>query len=1299
VFLAKHTPARWTRKPDPGTGLDVTHPHCPDHCWPFLSPQGTAKCLTRSTPITLPTTQGDLYGGGSSFVPGRKYGLSVRHGALHDVTRFTADSAIEVMKVVPASGGFTVLICYRKIDSTSRASCAFGGAADGIESDRCSFFPAYIDGNTYWHYGGSTDGVSAVQLLNSGIVFGDDLWICTTGPRGMEVWQNGVLLGSNSGNPTRTNIYAPNMLGLQDFTGFESDLADTALVMTWRRQLSKSAIRELSLNPWQVFEPLPTTLWAIGTPSPSDTEGAGSAAGTSTATAVSQTIRQAVGSAAGTSTSAATSESTDLPSNITIVDVQGYFGFSVGQPFPAFETDPSDGDSIIVAAGILQHSGFPIPESVPTDNYGNTYETLGRVEGLTGNVLYLEVWLAKNIVSGPGLVVTCNVGNRRHGAVAWCVTGVDPDPYNGDFVIRTDPSPGSTYDVGPTTPDPAPNSLFLAFLRTTNRSANDGSGWNTVDENGFTTAMQARARQDGAVSVLSDIFSQYKIESTPQTAAWGGTLDENIAAVFSLKPGASDVTAREGVGSADGTSTATAVGRVVQPSVGTSAGTSTASAVGESATIIPAVGFAAGTSTALAGGDFVSITREEGVGEAEGTSTATADGESVDVAFEEGIGEAFGTSTVEGIGEEVSITFFESIGSASGTSTAFAVGSVPNSHTVTLSPVVTDDGWMGALSYAWTQIAGPIGFPATIVSPTSRETDVVFPSVAGTYTFTLTVSRADDDLIGIGYWRVTVYAAEEIELEENDGPVTILVDGEEIAARINSVRISEGDAETCMFSMTNGSVEVFNEVILERGGARLFGGICMSVTITDDEHVPLFNVSLLGFGWHLTRRRVTKTYTAVPISDIAAELLSMSPGGITADFIAGGLPSVDITFTDQTIDDALTFLGTGINAHHRVDHFKRFHFAIVEIEDVPLPVSVHHPSAKNISVTKSGSAVANRITVYYDKIGAVFTESDIEVSSEEGYDPSGGTTEINGDLIHYSGVRTIAVTQYGSVSISVNVDAVTSPDGQLSTDIGTDFLAAYSYWATLTTPFGETNLIWGQGGSVSLVDGDNALRLTLASITSDWLPSIGNHSDSTISAINIYKGSGPYDAKLIGTISPKGGVLIDTTEYDDLVQFALSTFKYEADGITLVPHPGEDVRTFLTGCSGTRTVPASVTIDDPTAQAALGDLIGGGDNGIIEMSLQGGSLSEADAYTLASTFLGHLRAIENTVSLELIDDNAHPGQTLSINLPFPFDVIDDLKIQQSDVEGFELGVTHKRAITAARKVLTLDGVLATFTKR
>jgi len=69
---------------------------------------------------------------------------------------------------------------------------------------------------------------------------------------------------------------------------------------------------------------------------------------------------------------------------------------------------------------------------------------------------------------------------------------------------------------------------------------------------------------------------------------------------------------------------------------------------------------------------------------------------------------------------------------------------------VTLAPVITDDGWNGPLTYAWSQTSGP--GTATIATPNAPTTDVTLPEIPGVYVFQLVVANAR--FSGVGIWKV-----------------------------------------------------------------------------------------------------------------------------------------------------------------------------------------------------------------------------------------------------------------------------------------------------------------------------------------------------------------------------------------------------------------------------------------------------------------------------------------------------------------------------------------------------------------
>jgi hypothetical protein len=141
----------------------------------------------------------------------------------------------------------TVVFGMRKRDGTARVSCAFGVPVAGGTAAWGALVP-YSDGVVYWDWGGT--GVGVTRLSVAGLTFGDDVWVFSTGSRGMEIWQNGVRRASNAATPSRSSN--TGIFGLGNYTG-GSDFFDVNGLLIYGRQLTVEAIRDLSGDPWLPF--------------------------------------------------------------------------------------------------------------------------------------------------------------------------------------------------------------------------------------------------------------------------------------------------------------------------------------------------------------------------------------------------------------------------------------------------------------------------------------------------------------------------------------------------------------------------------------------------------------------------------------------------------------------------------------------------------------------------------------------------------------------------------------------------------------------------------------------------------------------------------------------------------------------------------------------------------------------------------------------------------------------------------------------------------------------------------------
>lgn len=147
------------------------------------------------------------------------------------------------------TGPASIIVHYRKLDTTNRLAVIFAMNGNGVSDYLHAFTNA--TGDLTWDYGGATVGTSRLQV--SSLTFGDDVWAFTTGARGMEIWQNGILRASNGGNPTRVN--SANYWGLFAGIIWASDFAESGCCLLYNRQLEIEAIRALTLDPWTPFRP------------------------------------------------------------------------------------------------------------------------------------------------------------------------------------------------------------------------------------------------------------------------------------------------------------------------------------------------------------------------------------------------------------------------------------------------------------------------------------------------------------------------------------------------------------------------------------------------------------------------------------------------------------------------------------------------------------------------------------------------------------------------------------------------------------------------------------------------------------------------------------------------------------------------------------------------------------------------------------------------------------------------------------------------------------------------------------
>lgn len=116
----------------------------------------------------------------------------------------------------------------------------------------------FVDGNTYFDFGGSTVGTSRVQVNTSTHTWQESHVLAfTVGPLGMWVYCDGRIIGGHTTVPSaRPAAPTEHMLFGKDVQGQgQNDGNNTSFFYVWDQQLSPSAIEEISADPHALFRP------------------------------------------------------------------------------------------------------------------------------------------------------------------------------------------------------------------------------------------------------------------------------------------------------------------------------------------------------------------------------------------------------------------------------------------------------------------------------------------------------------------------------------------------------------------------------------------------------------------------------------------------------------------------------------------------------------------------------------------------------------------------------------------------------------------------------------------------------------------------------------------------------------------------------------------------------------------------------------------------------------------------------------------------------------------------------------
>lgn len=252
-------------KPLPGTPINFAHPLCPlsydpTHLGGFLLPlnEGSGRPRAYLGPFmgVAPTTGGNER---LATISGAKWNPSP--GAAPSTSKWSGPSLATVATTDTINFGVaadflsqtqtTIVIGMRKRDTTNRVSDTFG-VNTLTASQFCLARIPDSTGLVRWLFGGNSVGASEVDA--SGLSFGDDVWVLNVGPRGMEIYQNGTLVASQTAHATRTGNVNDFYIGGIPALANASDIVDFHFLYIYPWQLSRSECVQISNDPFCFYD-------------------------------------------------------------------------------------------------------------------------------------------------------------------------------------------------------------------------------------------------------------------------------------------------------------------------------------------------------------------------------------------------------------------------------------------------------------------------------------------------------------------------------------------------------------------------------------------------------------------------------------------------------------------------------------------------------------------------------------------------------------------------------------------------------------------------------------------------------------------------------------------------------------------------------------------------------------------------------------------------------------------------------------------------------------------------------------
>jgi hypothetical protein len=317
-------------------------------------------------------------------------------------------------------------------------------------------------------------------------------------------------------------------------------------------------------------------------------------------------------------------------------------------------------------------------------------------------------------------------------------------------------------------------------------------------------------------------------------------------------------------------------------------------------------------------------------------------------------------------------------------------------------------------------------------------------------------------------FRLNVY--ESIVISRIDG---VLLGGHPTGLRIEGASIEHvlnDQPDTASFRASAGVHPVAGQTIevYDAGrpdlGHQLFGGRVIESTVLyeSQKHHVAFDIRCIDPTWLMNRRRVLATYANQSASAIVLDLVSRFCRGVTTRHVAPGLPTLDaVTFTNELLPQCLTTICERIGGSWYLDYQSDLHVFLTESETAGSITDASPRTSRNHTLSEDLSQVVTRVIGRGGGVGASIDHAAgaVELLIDEGDEPqswysaTGGTVEVNTQLLTYAGVRGLGAT--GALVGTGNAPSAAprpTPAAGNTHTVG----ATYGYAVTFTTAAGES---------------------------------------------------------------------------------------------------------------------------------------------------------------------------------------------------------------------------------------------------